>query len=141
MSNPVNFQDWETVTFKKRPDKKTELKQAERSGQIESVRRIDNGNRQLNQNINAAKIERLEANDEKITLKTIDSKAVDAIKRKRCELKLNQKELANKAQIPEAQLKNIEQGKELHNPQLLNKLQKALNIKLMGANISEALHP
>ena len=138
MSNPVNEQDWTPVVFRKRPDKKTELKVAQRTGQIEAVRKFDTGNHQ-GTNVNAHKLEKMEASDEKLTLKMIDTKAVDAIKRRRAELSLNQKELANKAQVPEAIIKSLEQGKEQHNPALLTKLQRALGIKLLGANIGQPL--
>ena len=69
----------------------------------------------------------------------IDTKAVDVVKRRRCELKLTQKELANKSQVPEATIKNLEQGNELHNPPLLTKLQRVLGVKLLGQNIGELL--
>lgn len=136
MSNPVNEQDWTPVVFKKRMDKKTELKVAQRTGQVESVRRFDSANKQ-SANVNAAKIERLEESDEKLTLKMIDTKAVDAVKRRRAELKLTQKDLANKAQVPEPIIKNLEQGREQHNPALLAKLQRVLGVKLLGQNIGE----
>lgn len=137
MSNPVNEQDWTPVVFKKRLDKKTEIKVAQRNGQIESIRRFDSNNKQT-VNVQSNKIERMvEDSDQKLVLKMIDSKAVDAVKRRRAELKLNQKDLANKAQVPEQIIKSLEQGKEQHNPALLAKLQRVLGIKLLGQNIGE----
>ena len=137
MSN--SHQDWETVVFKKRPNQAEAVKAAQRAGNTESVRKFDAGNRQNATSVNVHKLEQLEASDEKLTLKMIDSKAVDAIKKKRCELKLTQKELANKAQVPETIIKSLENGKEQHNPQLLTKLQRALGVKLLGQNIGEPL--
>lgn len=137
MSNPVNEQDWTPVVFKKRLDKKTEIKVAQRNGQIESIRRFDSNNKQT-VNVQSNKIERMvEDSDQKLVLKMIDSKAVESVKRRRAELKLNQKDLANKAQVPEQVIKSLEQGKEQHNPALLAKLQRVLGIKLLGQNIGE----
>jgi putative transcription factor len=135
----MSHQDWEPVVFKKRPNQTDAIKSAQRSGNIESVKKTDGGNRQNIQQINGYKLDNIDNSDEKLSLKMIDSKAVDAIKKKRCELKLTQKDLANKAQVPETVIKSLENGKEKHNPPLLTKLQRALGVKLLGQNIGELL--
>jgi ribosome-binding protein aMBF1 (putative translation factor) len=122
----ASHQDWETVVFKSNAKKST----AEVGPVVRKASTTD---------INAIKIERIDNSDEKLSVKMIDSKVVEIIKKRRCELKLTQKELANKTQIPEAVLKNLEQGKEKHNPPLLTKLQRGLGIKLLGQNIGELL--
>jgi ribosome-binding protein aMBF1 (putative translation factor) len=119
----ANHQDWETVVFK------SKAKPAEG----EPVRKPQVVGSPI------AKIERMDNSDEKLSIKMIDSKVVEIIKKRRCELKLSQKELANKTQVPEAIIKNLEQGKEKHNPPLLTKLQRGLGIKLLGQNIGEQL--
>ena len=139
MTNPVNTQDWETVVFRKRLDKKTEIKSAQRDGNIESIRKIESSNSNTNKTNNTYRLEKLEMNDEKMTLKMIDSNLVNIIKRQRGVKGYTQKELANKAQIPEAQIKNLEQGKEQYNASLLSKLQRVLDIKLLGQNIGQPL--
>lgn len=139
MTNPVNTQDWETVVFRKRLDKKTEIKSAQRDGNIESIRKIESSNSNTNKTNNTYRLEKLEMNDEKMTLKMIDNNLVNIIKRQRGVKGYTQKELANKAQIPEAQIKNLEQGKEQYNASLLSKLQRVLDIKLLGQNIGQPL--
>lgn len=139
MTNPVNIQDWETVVFRKRLDKKTEIKSAQRDGNVESVRKIDSSNSNTNKTNNTYRLEKLEMNDEKMTLKMIDSNLVNIIKRQRGVKGYTQKELANKAQVPEAQIKNLEQGKEQYNASLLSKLQRVLEVKLLGQNIGQPL--
>jgi ribosome-binding protein aMBF1 (putative translation factor) len=119
----ANHQDWETVVFKSKT--KTTEADAVRKPVVSSSP--------------IAKIERMDNSDEKLSIKMIDSKVVEIIKKRRCELKLSQKELANKTQVPEAIIKNLEQGKEKHNPPLLTKLQRGLGIKLLGQNIGEQL--
>lgn len=122
----TSHQDWETVVFKSNAKKSTV-----EGGTV--VRKASTG-------INAAsKIERIDSSDEKLSVKMIDSKVVEIIKKRRCELNLTQKELANKTQVPEAILKSLEQCKEKHNPPLLTKLQRGLGIKLLGQNIGELL--
>jgi putative transcription factor len=129
----MSHQDWEPVVFKKSST------QQQRSGNVESVKKSDVGNRQNVPQGNTYKLDNIDSSEAKLSLKMIDSRAVEAVKRKRCDLKITQKELANKAQVPETVIKNLENGKEQHNPQLLTKLQRALGVKLLGQNIGEPL--
>ena len=126
----MSHQDWTPVVFSNNSKKTTS------GGSVETVRKTT-GNQPSAASINARKIESIDSSDDKLTHKMIDTKAVDAVKRRRCELKLTQKDLANKSQVPEATIKNLEQGKEFHNPPLLTKLQRALGVKLLGQNIGE----
>jgi putative transcription factor len=137
--NIMSHQDWEPVVFKKRPNQSEAVKAAQRSGNVESVKKTDGGNRQNVQQVNSYKLDNIDNSDEKLSLKMIDSKVVDAIKKKRCELKITQKDLANKAQVPETVIKSLENGKEKHNPPLLTKIQRVLGVKLLGQNIGESL--
>jgi putative transcription factor len=132
-------QDWETVVFKKRPNQTEAIKAAQRSGNTESIKKTDAGNRQNSTIVNSYKIDNIDSSEQKLSLKMIDTKATEAIRKKRCELKLSQKELANKAQVPESVIKSLENNKEQHNPPLLTKIQRVLGIKLLGQNIGEPL--
>ena len=129
----MSHQDWEPVVFKKSST------QTQRSGNVESIKKADSGNRQNVPQGNTYKLDNIDSSDAKLSLKMIDSRAVEAVKRKRCDLKITQKELANKAQVPETVIKSLENGKEQHNPQLLTKLQRTLGVKLLGQNIGEPL--
>lgn len=129
----MSHQDWEPVVFKKSST------QQQRSGNVESIKKADSGNRQNVPQGNTFKLDNIDSSEAKLSLKMIDSRSVEAVKRKRCDLKITQKELANKAQVPETVIKSLENGKEQHNPQLLTKLQRALGVKLLGQNIGEPL--
>jgi len=93
----------------------------------------------ISANKTAQKVEQLVESDAKLTIKTMNICAVKAIIKNRCVLKLSQKDLAAKCCITEAVIRNIEQGKEAHNPSVLTKIQKVLGIKLLGDNIGESL--
>ena len=135
----MSHQDWETVVFKKRPNQTEAIKAAQRSGNTESIKKTDGGNRQNVQQVNTYKLDNIDSSEQKLSLKMIDTKIVEAIKKKRCEMKLTQKDLANKAQVPETVIKSLENNKEQHNPQLLTKIQRVLGVKLLGQNIGECL--
>lgn len=123
----MSHQDWETVTFNN--------KKASSSSQPTST-----GPKKPSANIHALKVEQLaDQGETRLEKKMIDTKAVSAVIKKRCELKLTQNELAVKINVSPNIIKSLEQNKEQHNPGLLSKLQKALGVKLLGTNIGEPL--
>jgi ribosome-binding protein aMBF1 (putative translation factor) len=123
----MSHQDWETVTFSSKKTNK-------------SSQTTDSTPKKPLANIQALKIEnKVDNTDEKLSVKKIDPSAVRAIIKSRGELGLTQKDLANKVNISDAVIKSIEQNKEPHNTALLNKLQKALKVKLLGDNIGTPL--
>lgn len=123
----MSHQDWETVTFSSKKTNK-------------SSQTTDSTPKKPSANIQALKIEnKVDNTDEKLSVKKIDPSAVRAIIKSRGELGLTQKDLANKVNISDAVIKSIEQNKEPHNTALLNKLQKALKVKLLGDNIGTPL--
>ena len=93
----------------------------------------------ISTNKTAQKVEKIVESDAKLAIKMMNSEAVKAIIKHRCALKLSQKDLATRCCIAEAVIRNIEQGKEAHNPQLLTKIQKVLCVKLLGDNIGESV--
>lgn len=128
----MSHQDWTTITLSKKPTKADAIK----NGQVETIKRP------LAADINSIKIERIvDSEDGKLEIKLIDSKAVNAVKQARSAQNLTQKDLANKACVPEATIKSLEQGREKHNPQLLTKLQRVLGVKLLGENIGSTIEP
>jgi len=123
----MSHQDWETVTFN---NKKTSA----------STQPTSTGPKKPSANIHAIKVEQLaDQGETRLEMKMIDTKAVSAVIKKRCELKLTQNELAVKINVSPNIIKSLEQNKEQHNPGLLSKLQKALGVKLLGTNIGEPL--
>ena len=118
-------QDWNPVVFNSTKHTSNEKKTV--------------GTPYISANKIAQKVEQIVEGDAKLSIKTMNSCAVKAIIKHRCALKLSQKELATKCCIAESVIRNIEQGKEAHNPQLLTKIQKVLAVKLLGDNIGEAL--
>jgi ribosome-binding protein aMBF1 (putative translation factor) len=122
----MSHQDWDTVTFNKKASASTQP--------------TSNGPKKPPANIQAIKVEQLaDQGETRLEMKMIDSKAVSAVIKKRCELKLSQNELAVKINVSPNIIKSLEQNKEQHNPGLLTKLQKVLGIKLLGTNIGEPL--
>lgn len=93
----------------------------------------------ISANKTALKVEQIAEGDAKLTIKTTNPDTVKAIIKHRCALKLSQKDLASKCCITEAVIRNIEQGKEPHNPTVLTKIQKVLCVKLLGDNIGTPL--
>jgi len=144
----INNQDWTPVVMTRkqnRPeDKAKELRNALRTGAVEHVpKNTSNTTNTKSTSLNGRKLENMiDGEDSRIEIKMIHRVAVDAVKRRRCELKLTQKELATKASVPEQTVKSLEAGTERHNPQLLTKLQRVLGVKLLGEDgIGEALLP
>ncbi len=121
----MSHQDWNPVVFNSTKNTSTERKTVSAP--------------YISANKTAQKIEQIVEGDAKLSIKMMNSCAVKAIIKHRCALKLSQKDLATKCCIAEAVIRNIEQGKEAHNPQLLTKIQKVLCVKLLGDNIGESL--
>ena len=120
----MSHQDWDTVTFNKKASTSTQP--------------TSTIPKKPSANIHAIKVEQLaDQGETRLEMKMIDTKAVSAVIKKRCELKLTQNELAVKINVSPNVIKSLEQNKEQHNPGLLSKLQKALGVKLLGTNIGE----
>jgi putative transcription factor len=121
----MSHQDWDTVVLKSNKHTSTEKKPV--------------GPPCVSANKAAQKVDKIVESDAKLEIKTINPDAVKAIIKQRCILKLSQKELAVKCCITDTLLRNIEQGKEPHNPTVLIKIQKVLCVKLLGDNIGTPL--
>jgi putative transcription factor len=118
-------QDWNPVVFNNTKHTSTEKKVV--------------GTPHISANKTAQKVEQIVESDAKLSIKMMNSDAVKAIIKHRCTLKLSQKDLAARCCIAETVIRNIEQGKEAHNPQLLTKIQKVLCVKLLGDDIGESV--
>ena len=121
----MSHQDWSTVVFNSSKDTPST--------------KNSTGTPYVSANKTALKVEQIAEGDSKLAIKTISNDVVKAIIKNRCVLKLSQKDLAAKCCITEALIRNIEQGKEPHNPTVLTKIQKVLCVKLLGDNIGTPL--
>lgn len=134
----MSHQDWNVITFNKRP-KEIKVNEAARLGNVETFQKGITPNKQSG-GVYAAKLERIvEDGDAPLKLKLMDKKAVEAMKKGRSAKGLTQKQLAQQANIPENIIKNIEAGKEKHNAQYLQKIQRVLKVKLLGTDIGSEL--
>ena len=122
----MTHQDWNPVVFNN-------------TKHTSSTKTPSGGTPHISANNTALKVEQIVESDAKLSIKTIHPDTVKVIIKHRCALKLSQKDLAAKCCITEAVIRNIEQGKEPHNPTVLTKIQKVLSVKLLGDDIGTPL--
>lgn len=113
--NPVNdngsFQDWETVTFKKKKDNSAPK---------------TNNNMKLSDE--AIRLQKVENNEDVQKTDKMSLKQCQIIQKGRLAKKMTQKELANKLNIDVNTVAQYENGKIVPNKQILNKIARELNI-------------
>ena len=104
------FQDWDTITFKKRSTntKTSENKDVKLSDEAHRLRKIENSEDTKHQKI--------------------DPKFCRLIQSARVQRKMSQKELANKLNMDLNTISQYERGGIIPNRTILNKLSKELNI-------------
>jgi putative transcription factor len=106
-------QDWNPVVFRNN-NNNTNNQQKEtvlRSKQTTSVKKLDD-------------------NPETFDVKRVDKELADAIKNKRCELKLTQAMLAQKVNEKPNVIQEVETMKAVYNHVIINKILKALGLSL-----------
>ena len=108
-------QDWNTVTFNTKQKK----------GDVET--QLRNKNVQSDNPIN---IKKLDDNPEIFALKKVDRELADAIKSKRCELKMTQAMLAQRINEKPNVIQEVETMKAVYNHVIINKILKALGLTL-----------
>jgi len=138
MTDP-NYQDWNTVTFKKKKEKAANpQKAAEQARQqgipVETVKKFNAGtNKQRQAQINAKKIE--EASDDpdaSIHQATISLNVAHEIQQARNAMGLTQKELATRINEKASIINDYESGRAVPENQILGKLERVLGVKLRG---------
>lgn len=104
----MEHQDWKTIYVKsnKQPDNKTQKKQYN-NFEKKMEKNIENGN---------------------MRTEKIDKDKSLSIQQKRQSKGLTQKDLANKLNIPVKTINEIESGKGNKNPQIINRINRYLNI-------------
>lgn len=137
MIQPDNHQDWTEVKWDKRGTRqinetkagfiKRETLSGRSSGAVASFDKINKaGSNGLNDKVMSTR--KLEDEVETFKHKTLSASIAKRIAQKRCELKISQKELANKIFVPENIIKEYERigSKVIPNPNILNKIEKVI---------------
>ena len=132
-----NFQDWTEVKWDKRGVrhateskndfiKRESMNDRRISGVLSSDKINKAGSNGLGDKVMSAR--KLESETETFKHKTLDPSIAKRIAQKRCELKLSQKDLANKIFVPESVIKDYEKigSKIIPNPNILNKIEKVI---------------
>lgn len=132
-----NFQDWTEVKWDKRGVrqaneskndfiKRESMNDRRISGVLSSEKINKAGSNGLGDKVMSAR--KLESETETFKHKTLDPSIAKRIAQKRCELKLSQKDLANKIFVPESVIKDYEKigSKIIPNPNILNKIERVI---------------
>lgn len=120
-----NHQDWEPVVIKKNPAKTTSA-----SSSAVARSRVQNNNASTSSinNKPAWKIEQQVDGDVGKPMTLVSKEDGAKITRGRVAMKLSQKDLAMKLNLPAKTIQDIENGKAVENKALLSKIRKMLNI-------------
>jgi DNA-binding XRE family transcriptional regulator len=114
-SDAINNQDWTTIVLKRRPTKK----ETEANGQKEAVRN------------EAVRVSKLEAGGENVvTKKTVQPESLQALIRKRIELKLNQEKADQLCSFPRNTFKEIEANRAVPTQEQQSRIQRHFGIQI-----------
>lgn len=109
-------QDWNTITFKTKSSNKAQVETHLRSKLIQSD--------------NPVNVKKLDDNPETFGLKKVDRELADAIKNKRCQLKMTQVVLAQRINEKPNVIQEVETMKAVYNHIIINKILKSLGLTL-----------
>jgi putative transcription factor len=130
-------QDWNPVVVKKRlvPIKEAVVKTGHVSataiGAGSGKSHVNHATHSShNADIPAWKIEKMADADTGPAVKYVSKEAAQAVIKGRVAMKLTQAQLAQRLNIPEKDVKEIESGKAVENKALLSKIKRALNITI-----------
>jgi putative transcription factor len=116
----LSHQDWKPVTLHRTYTADEKLKNAQRTGQTTSV----------NKNTLQNKSAKLDAETENFTIVKSGLTLGKEIQQGRTAKKLTQKQLATMLNEKPQVIQQYENGQAIPNPQIINKLQKTLGVKL-----------
>ena len=129
----MNFQDWKPVTWNKIGEKhKGESKNAYINNQMRknntvTTNKVVSNKTQIDGVSNLKKVEKEEDTFKHATVSLSMSKR---IAQARCEKKMTQKDLANALSLPFKIIQDYEAGKAIPNHIVLNKIEKALGVRV-----------
>jgi len=119
----------------------SDLNAARRSGAVVGTDKKTTGANKAHQGTDHQKIAKLDRENEVAPPSKVAPSVGRAMQNARGELKLTQKDVAQKINEKPSVLQDYESGKAIPNPQILGKLERALGVKLRGSNIGEKLGP
>eukprot|EP01112_Ceratiomyxa_fruticulosa_P015526 TRINITY_DN4574_c0_g1_i1.p1 TRINITY_DN4574_c0_g1~~TRINITY_DN4574_c0_g1_i1.p1 ORF type:complete len:152 (-),score=42.79 TRINITY_DN4574_c0_g1_i1:220-675(-) len=133
-------QDWETVVIRKpkpkapKPGSADAIAQAKKEGApIETHKKYGAGANK--HSVGGTPAKKLDDETDIVELKKMSGAAADAIKRKRAELKMTQKEFAVKINERESIVHDYERGEAIPSQAILIKMERVLGVKLRGKDI------
>jgi hypothetical protein len=113
-SDAINNQDWTTIVLKRRTVKKG----AESSGQKEAVRN------------EAVRVAKLESTENVVTKKMVQPESLQALIRKRIEMKLNQEKADQLCSFPRNTFKEIEANRAVPTQDQQSRIQRHFGIQI-----------
>ncbi|KAG7452878.1 MBF1-domain-containing protein [Guyanagaster necrorhizus] len=139
--------DWDTklVIGSKRQvakvtKKDSDLNGARRAGAVVGTdKKITAGGNKAHQGTDHQRIAKLDRENEVAPPSKVAPSVGRAMQTARMDLKLSQKDVAQKINEKPSVLQDYESGKAIPNPQILGKLERALGVKLRGSGIGEKL--
>ena len=120
-NNKFSHQDWEPVHWDKKTDKKKDTTPRPK------------------RNAEADRLRKLEEEDESFSVATVSLSVGRAVQMGRHQLKLSQKDLAQRLNIGAKIITDYENGKAIPSNQLLQRMQRILKIRLTGKNIGQPI--
>jgi len=141
-------QDWDSKTvigFKAKTAKVTrttsDLNAARRAGAVVATdKKVTGGGNKAHQGTDHQRIAKLDRDNEVAPPAKIAPNVGRAMQTARMELKLSQKDVAQKINEKPSILQDYESSKAIPNPQILGKLERVLGVKLRGADIGKKLN-
>ncbi|KAF9001957.1 multi protein bridging factor 1-domain-containing protein [Cyathus striatus] len=139
--------DWDSTTvighkrhIPKVTKKDSDLNGARRTGAVVATdKKIAAGGNKAHQGTDHQRIAKLDRENEVAPPPKIAPSVGRAIQAARMELKLSQKDLAQKINEKPSVLQDYESGKAIPNPQILAKTERILGVKLRGSDIGKKL--
>ncbi|KAJ7632270.1 multi protein bridging factor 1-domain-containing protein [Roridomyces roridus] len=120
--------------------KDSDLNAARRTGAVVGTdKKVAAGGNKAHQGTDHQRIAKLDRENEVAPPSKIAPSVGRAMQDARMELKLSQKDVAQKINEKPSVLQDYESGKAIPNPQILGKLERALGVKLRGADIGKKL--
>ncbi|KAL0578429.1 multiprotein-bridging factor 1 [Marasmius crinis-equi] len=140
-------QEWDnkTVIGSKRQvakvaKKDSDINGARRVGAVVATdKKVAGGGNKAHQVTDHQRIAKLDRENEVAPPPKVAPSVGRAIQNARMDLKLAQKDLAQKVNEKPSVIQDYEAGKAIPNPQILGKLERTLGVKLRGSNIGERL--
>ncbi|SJL04423.1 probable MBF1-multiprotein bridging factor mediates GCN4-dependent transcriptional activation [Armillaria ostoyae] len=119
--------------------KDSDLNAVRPSAVVGTDKKTTAGGNKAHQGTDHQRIAKLDRENEVAPPSKIPPSVGRAMQTARMDLKLSQKDVAQKINEKPSVLQDYESGKAIPNPQILGKLERALGVKLRGAGIGEKL--